>query len=384
MPPPQDAPARLILDGLPDGLLVADGDGLVSYVNERAARLLGRTASRVVGEPIRRVLPLTDEGGAAWWDCIDPWGGLTIRTGHPERRLHLPGIGHVLVTMRYLRPAPSAPVERVVVSVRDDRARARAEAANGELLSVVAHELRAPLASVKGFSGVLLRRWDRFADADRRSMVATVHADATRLARLVEELLDVARIDTRRLRVIPRRVDLGLVVAEQLRRAVDAGLDADRVRWSPIADPPVPVWADPRRLEQILTNLIENAGRHGAGRVWVDIEPPASGVTGGEVGRMVRVVVSDQGAGVPVEHRSLVFEKFWHGRGPGTAASTGLGLYLVRGLVQAHGGSVGVEPGTPGGARFWFTLPAVADQPPAARNSAASPLAGPLGSAGPR
>ena len=110
------------------------------------------------------------------------------------------------------------------------------------------------------------------------------------------------------------------------------------------------VWADPDRLDQILANLIENALRHGDGTVTLGASPAESDghdglVARGHDGPGVDLVVSDEGKGIDPAHRDLVFSRFWHGSGRG---STGLGLYVVKGLVEAHGGRVGSSPRAPG------------------------------------
>lgn len=376
-----------LLDTMPDGVVVVGPDARVELVNARAAHLLGRRAADVVGAPVAEALPLLDTAGHSWWEVVDPWGGLDIRTGHRERLLLLPGRGRVLVTMSFVREVPRGPVVRVVVALRDTDARRRAEAETAELISLVAHELRAPLASVKGFSTTLLRRWDRFTDAQKHLMIETIEADSDRLARLIHELLDVSRLDTSRLRLDRRRVDVVEVVHRCVGRLVASGLDEDRfdVRVD-VGDGEAGAWADADRLDQIVTNLLENAVRHGAGTVHVRIgpdhaepghaelestavpvstastpstapstAPSTTSTTEPAAPTHWAVSVADEGEGVRPEQYGLVFSKFWHGSRRG---STGLGLYLVRGLVEAHGGSVSVDRAPEGGALFRFTLPA--------------------------
>ncbi|WP_313021796.1 ATP-binding protein [Mobilicoccus sp.] len=353
--------AAVVLDSLPDGVVVVGPDRRVEVVNPRAAQLLGRRAEDVVGTPVAEALPLLDTAGHPWWDVVDPWGGLDIRTGHRERMLLLPGRGRVLVTMSFVREAPRGAVVRVVVALRDTDARRRADAETSELISLVAHELRAPLASVKGFSTTLLRRWDRFTDAQKHLMIETIEADADRLARLIHELLDVSRLDTSHLRLERRRVDLVAIVRRCVARLVATGLDEDRfdVRID-VPDGEADAWADADRLDQVVTNLLENAVRHGAGTVHVRVaaDRAEDGTSPTAPPRWV-VSVADEGEGVRPEHYARVFSKFWHGSRRG---STGLGLYLVRGLVEAHGGSVSVDRAPEGGALFRFTLPAAPDR----------------------
>ena len=252
---------------IPDGLVAADGEGRILFLNRRATRLLGRSRDELVGADIREAVDLQDSDGTSWWAVTNPWGGLRIRTGHREKLLMLRHNGReVLVTAKYLRPGRNEPVNRVNILMRDALYRRRTEAENAAVISTVAHELRSPLTSVKGFSSTLLRRWDRFSDDQKRLMLETIEADADRVTRLITELLDVSRIDSGRLQIRPLPIDVAAVYHRHVERAVASGQERDRFAIEVPEDLPE-VWADPDRLDQILSNLIENAFRHGEGVV---------------------------------------------------------------------------------------------------------------------
>lgn len=357
------AAAGVAADLIPDGLVAVDGDARVLYVNTRASRLIGRSREELVGADVREAVDLRDGDGASWWEVTNPWGGLRIRTGHREKLLVLPHTGReVLVTAKYLRSGRNQPVNQVNLLLRDGFQRRRVESENAAVISTVAHELRSPLTSVKGFSSTLLRRWDRFTDDQKRLMLETIEADADRVTRLITELLDVSRIDSGRLQIRPLPVDIELVFRRHVDRVVASGLEPDRFRIDVAPDLPE-VWADPDRLDQILANLVENAVRHGDGVVTLGARPAAPDAVAaflakGRGDQGVELLVSDEGQGVPADHRALIFTRFWHGSGRG---STGLGLYVVKGLVEAHGGRVVVESAPSGGAQFRLSLPS---QPP--------------------
>lgn len=334
---------------LPDGLVSAAGpDAAIEYLNGQAERILGLRRADVIGQDIRTALPFQDREGNSWWEVTDPWSPPFIRTGHREKLLLLPNGREVLVTARYLRATRNAPTAAVVLGVRDAEARRRAEAEHAALISTLAHELRSPLTGVKGFSSTLLRRWDRFSDDQKRLMLEAIEADADRVTRLIAELLDVSRIDTGRLQVHAQPVDVDAVFGRHIERLVAVGQPRERfdMHVAPDADT---VWADPDRLDQVLANLLDNAVQHGGGDVTLMATPALSGR------EAVDLVIADEGAGIPEEQRELVFRRFWHGRRSG---STGLGLYIVRGLVEAHGGSVFIEDqGSGEGTRIRVRLP---------------------------
>jgi signal transduction histidine kinase len=350
--------AALASELLPDGMIAAEADAKVSFLNERAVQVLGIARDDLVGRDIRSALVLRDSDGTDWWEVTDPWRGLNIRTGHREKYLMVEGGAQVLVTAKYVRPARNQPVNRVILMLRDAEARRRVEADHAALISTVAHELRSPLTSVKGFSSTLLRRWDRFTDDQKRLMLETIEADADRVTRLITELLDVSRIDAGRLQIRPLPIDVAAVFDRHVERAVASGQERDRFTID-VPDHLPEVWADPDRLDQILSNLIENAFRHGEGVVTLAAESSARAArkelaSKGHHAPGVDLIVADRGKGIPPEHRDLVFTRFWHGSGRG---STGLGLYVVKGLVEAHGGHVRVEAAPSGGARFRLSLP---------------------------
>ncbi|MFI0513743.1 ATP-binding protein [Streptomyces sp. WSLK1-5] len=338
-------------DQLPDGLVVADEQGRVICFNAAAARITSLPAEEALGQRLEKALPLEDLEGRRWWQLTDPYGGLAIRRRQPERNLLLPGGHEVLVCAQYVRTEPTGPVHRVVVSLRDTEARRRTERSHAELIATVAHELRSPLTSVKGFTATLLAKWERFTDDQKRLMLETVDADADRVTRLIAELLDISRIDSGRLEVRRQPVDIGAAVGRHIQAYVAAGLPADRFLLR--LEQPLPaLWADPDKIDQVLSNLLENAVRHGEGTVTIDITPTASPREGEDTG--TSVTVSDEGPGIPEESMNRVFTRFWRGSKRG---GTGLGLYIVKGIVEAHGGTITVGRGPQGGAEFRFTLP---------------------------
>ncbi len=332
-------------DVLPDGLLIADEHGRVVLLNPAGARLLRRGPDEALGRDYREVLAVSDSVGRDWWTCTRPYDGLAIRTGQPERRLTLPDERELYVTATYVRQRRCGPLYRLVVSFRGAADRERAERDRADLVSTVAHELRSPLTSVKGFTATLLNKWERFNDEQRLLMLQTVNADADRVTRLISELLDVSRIDADRLELRKQVVD----VVAAARRAVDgriaAGEPAERFRVEAARGLPE-VWVDPDKLDQVLANLVDNAIRHGAGDVVIEVKPAGDGVA---------VSVSDEGDGVALELRKLVFRRFWRA---GRRGGTGLGLYIVKGLVEAHGGEASVTDAPGGGALFQVTFPA--------------------------
>ena len=343
------AAESLMADEIPDGLVVADDAGRVIIFNQAAARLTSVAAEEAVGKFVSDVLPFRDDDGRDWWVCVDPYHGLATRTRHPERSLYLTDGTELLVSAGYVRDGRGGPVRRLVITLRGAQQRARLERSRAELVSTVAHELRSPLTSVKGFTATLLAKWPRFTDNQKLVMLETVNADADRVTRLITELLDVSRIESGRMEVHRELVDIPGRVRRIIAGRVAAGEPEDRYRLEVISDLP-DTWLDADKVDQILGNLVENAVRHGAGIVTVVVERTW---IGGD--QAVAVSVRDQGEGIPPEMAHRVFRQFWRGKRRG---GTGLGLYIVKGLVEALGGDITVGRAPGGGAEFRFTVPA--------------------------
>lgn len=339
-------------EDLPDGLVVADEKGRVICFNAAAARITAVSKRDALGVELERALPLEDLKGRRWWQLTDPYGGLAIRVGQPERNLLLPGGREVLVSARYVREHPTGPVRRVVVSLRSTEARRRTERSHAELIATVAHELRSPLTSVKGFTATLLAKWERFTDDQKRLMLETVDADANRVTRLIAELLDISRIDSGRLEVRRQPVDIAAAVGRHIQAHVASGQAPDRFLVR-IQRPLPDLWADPDKIDQVLGNLLENAVRHGEGTVTIEVAPAPVRIDEHDE-KGTAVTVSDEGPGIPEESMGRVFTRFWRGSKRG---GTGLGLYIVKGIVEAHGGTIAVGRGSGGGAEFRFILP---------------------------
>jgi signal transduction histidine kinase len=331
--------------------VVADGTGAVLLVNAAATRLL--RVEDWVGRQLADVVPLQDRAGNTWFSCTRPYTGLATRTHLSEQAWYLSDGTELLVTARILRESPAEPVQQVAVSLRSARARERLDRERSDLVATVAHELRSPLTGVKGFVATLLAKWDRLNDDQKKLMLETVNSDADRLTRLIAELLDVARIDTGRLSLFPRPVDLQAVV-ERVVASVHAGTGRE---VAIVVDGELPpICADPDRLVQVVTNLVENALLHGEGQVTLT----ASAIREGSPYAGVLLHVDDEGDGISPEIRSRVFTKFWK---HGARGGSGLGMYIVHGLVTAHGGQVEIGDSPAGGARVSIAWPELDRRP---------------------
>ena len=242
----------------------------------------------------------------------------------------------------------------VEVAVRDLRAAneelRRVDRYRDDFLSTVTHELRTPLTAINGFAEALLRRDTGELGEQPRAAIQRIARQAARMQRLVGDLLDSTAIRLGKLEVAPIACEPSQPLADAL--AALAPLAAERgSRLEAALAPAAPVALDPDRVAQVMTNLVSNA---------LKFSPPGATVrvTGAAGPDGYRVRVADEGPGIPAEDEARLFRSFSRltPKGPDRPGGTGLGLWIAKALVEAHGGQIGLEREGPG-AVFWFELP---------------------------
>lgn len=265
--------------------------------------------------------------GSGRFDYVLQWSSVTYRMGIGLLITLVAGLmARDLTTQRSQLRDALTQVRRV------DRLRSR-------LVSTLAHDVRNPLAAIRGSLKTVLAQGERIDAQIRSELLQGADQQAGRLERLAADLLDLARLERGRLELALQEVKLREAVETALAFADDQG------RYNVRIDPDIIVRADPGRLEQIVVNLAANALRYG--------EPPflaEAGLSNGEV----RLSLRDHGPGVPPEEAELLFEPF---RTEKSRESVGLGLAIVKALSEAHGGTVTYEPNKPKGACFAVRLP---------------------------
>jgi hypothetical protein len=341
----------LHLELFPDAAVLVGADGIVQAANELAARLVNASPDELIGRPARTVLPLREPGGADWWECSAGFGVDPLLLPRiPERQLQLVAehgpARPVTVTGRRIATGDGT-VAALSVGIRRAGRQLDLERRRNDLISTASHELRAPLTSVRGFTKTLLARWDRFDDATRRQMLATIDEDADRVTRLLTELLDVSRIEAGHL-PLRRRIAALPTILEPLARRFEAE-HRDRALVIDLPDDLPELVVDPVRIDQVFVNLIDNAVKYGRGTVRVSARAD---------GDMVVCTVADRGGDIPGGQLEQLFGKYYRPKNtPGSGS--GLGLYICRGIVTAHGGRIWARSSATMGTEFVFTLPSV-------------------------
>lgn len=352
---------QTVLHSMTDGVVVTDGLGRIQLINPAAEALLPELARSSVGKPLARVLedfPLAalPATNAHWPSGHEP---VILYRGDIDAPRHIEARAAPL-------QSPDGELAGIVAVFADITQRRQVDQAKSDFVSFVAHEMRSPLTSISGFSAMLQRGetgTSPLAAPSRTRFLGIIHEESERLTRLINNLLDVARIEA------GRAIELNREVVDIHRLILEAA-DSQRAyssRHQIVAQVPsnVPaVYADGDKITQILINLISNALKYSpGGQVTVAARPLDD-----ENGHWLEISVADQGPGIAPEQRLRLFERFGRGlartEGAGAGAKptgTGLGLFLTKYLVEAHGGRIWVESETGKGATFRFTLPVVSE-----------------------
>jgi signal transduction histidine kinase len=226
----------------------------------------------------------------------------------------------------------------------------RLSALRADFVSLVSHELRAPMASVVGSAQTLRLRWRELTPDQRESFLGLISSETERLAALVGDVLDTSRIEAGTFTYRFDDVDLGELVRDSV-AGISLAQDEVRVSADVRGEMP-PVRGDRDRLQQVLTNLLDNAVKYSPAGEEVR-------VTASRLDSHLRIEVADHGPGIPSDQQRLIFEKFGRGHSSGSPGKpgTGLGLFIARSIAQAHGGALEVSSGPDLGATFTLTLP---------------------------
>lgn len=350
------AELEAILAGITDALVTVDAAGRVVRLNHAARELLRLdtgTHSLVLGQTLdRERWGAWQSGARAVAEVLEPMIE-ALRRGEPVHELEVEvrsdGRRVLAFSSAPFHDADGQPAGGVVI-FRDITGRKEVERLKDEVLSIASHDLKTPITVIKGQAQVLEQRAASGAVPPERLArgLRAIVGQADRMTELLDLLLDLSRLEAGRLGLQPEPMDL----AELARTLVhDLQLTTERHRMRVQAPAQVTGTWDRHRLEQVLQNLLANAIKYSpdGGSVTVRIEATSS---------QVKLLVTDQGVGLPGEEIPHLFERFYRVQGTRSLEGTGLGLYITKGIVAAHGGRIWAESKGPGkGSTFGLELP---------------------------
>ncbi len=340
-----------VVDSSDDAIISKGLDGRVFSWNAAATRLFGYTAEEMIGVPLLRIIPphLQSEetyilGKIQAGERIDHFE--TIRMRKDGRLVHV-SITVSPVRNRAGKVIGASKIARDITAQREEQRR------KDEFLAILAHELRNPLAPI--LSAVSIFQHEATSVAQRQAAERIVERQVQKMARLLDDLLDVSRIARGRVELRIERVEVRKLVSEAV-ETVQPAIDAKghRLRIT-IADEPIWIDADPTRISQVLGNLLSNAAKYTDAGGQIDLDVSVDGTD-------AVFTVSDNGIGIGPDFMPILFSRFAQGPQAITRSEGGLGigLSLVREFVEKHGGKVEAHSAGPGhGSRFTVRLPRV-------------------------
>ncbi|HEU4884164.1 MAG TPA: response regulator [Longimicrobium sp.] len=349
---------ELILEAAAEGIYGVDPHGYTLFLNPAAARMLGTDAAEVIGRPFEAVLGMG--AGEAGGDGVNAVRAtLSTGTAREVKDAHFRRTDGSSFPVEYASTpiVEEGQITGAVVTFRDVTERREVDRLKDEFVSIVSHELRTPLTSIRGSLGLLAAgKLGEVPEKGRRMLEIAVQ-NTDRLVRLINDILDIERIESGRVTMELHSTD----AADLAHQAVDvmaAMAEKAGVHLYAWADRQ-PMEADADRILQVLTNLLSNA---------IKFSPPGAEVTVNVAREGSEVVfrVRDQGRGIPADRLESIFERFQQvdSSDAREKGGTGLGLAICRSIVQQHGGRIWVESVPGEGSTFTFTLPGAMEPRP--------------------
>jgi PAS domain S-box-containing protein len=335
-----------LLEAIVEGIVTLDQRGQITFFSQGAERITGWKRDEVLHRICDDVFRPADST-ESFSQFIPPPGQrrkITLELANGR-------VATLAVTGARLAP-PATRDARVALVFRDVSEEEVVHRIMGHFLANIAHEFRTPLSALAASAELLLDQAGDLTTTELEDLLGSLHLGILGLQTLVDNLLESASIEAGRFRVSPHPTNLGQIIAEAV-RTMQPLLDRHGQRLMVELPVSIPiVRADSRRMVQVLVNLLSNASKYGPDDAEICIGATVAG-------EWVRVAISDRGPGVPPEHRNDVFRRFMYPdkNNHKVQYGVGLGLSVVKAVVQAHNGQVGVDDRAGGGATFWFTLP---------------------------
>lgn len=333
-----------VLGNMQIGVLVCTADRKIEYVNRRCEEILDFSTDRLAGQDIAFLIGPDEKGNLP---DVDAWFNSPPEEAFQAKLKH--ASGQAIPVELTIAVAESADGTRVIFSIHDISERLRVDQFKKQMIGMVGHELRSPLTAVVGFLKLIAD--GTYQTSDRLKQRAEMSVDnIDRLINLINELLNIEKMESAKLEIKLDGKSLAKIVQDSINGVSQLAENAE-IRLSS-RNVEHMVMVDQERIVQVVINLLSNA---------IKFSPPRSEIIvfAEAKSNLIKVCVQDQGRGVKPEMRHAVFERFQQASKDDSqkAHGVGLGLAISKSIVDAHGGSMGIDDAPGGGSIFWFTIP---------------------------
>jgi two-component system, OmpR family, sensor histidine kinase ResE len=341
-----------LLNSIVEGILTVDNQNQITFASEGVGRISGEQIDGMLGQKLDELF-LPTEAETPFSAQLPPIGqqqSITVKLKTGQEKL-------LSISRAKLVPPEARNAANALV-LRDVTNEEYIHRLLGDFLANITHEFRTPLASLEASSELLLDNLDHLSQAESKELLISLHLGIIDLQTLIDNLIQAASIEAGRFKVVRQAVVFDSIFRDSI-KVIQPLADKYRLRLvcSPWTESTVLVLADPRRMVQVLVNLLSNAIKHSPEYGEIQINYYLEG-------QRLYVEVSDEGNGIPMHKRSVLFVRFSYLDSSDERArqGAGLGLSVVKAIVDAHQGSVGIKDSPKGGASFWFTVPVISKE----------------------
>jgi PAS domain S-box-containing protein len=349
--------SRSILEAIADGVIVTDQNGVITLFNHSAEQMLGMNRAELIGRSIEHFAKLFDDVALAWMETINDWTQDPFSFNPMNTFTEQVGLENGNVLSVNLAPVINNSEFFGTVSVfRDITHLIEVDRMKSEFVATVSHELRTPMTSIKGYVDILLMGVAGVMSEQQKNFLQVVQDNTERLTILVNDLLDLSRIEAGQVNLVKQPLDLAEIIDDSLMEINRLTVAEKKSMQFDIQLPqelPL-IHGDPERIRQILINLLGNAFHY-------TLENGRVALSARQIADEVQIDISDNGVGIPAKEQERIFDRFYRGDNHMVIATagTGLGLSIVSKLINMHHGRIWVQSsGIEGeGSTFSFTLP---------------------------
>ncbi len=349
--------SQAMLEAVADGVLVTDARRVITLFNASAEKILGLESTQVVGQSLENFMGLFGKAAQEWAHTIDAWSQDSSTRKSGESKSSQIELDDQRVVSVHLSPVLLRDDFLGTVSIFQDITHlVELDRFKSEFVATVSHELRTPMTSIKGYVEILLMGAAGVLNDSQKHFLQVVRSNTDRLSILVNDLLDISRIEAGRVTLSLQPIEPQYILRSSLDMIARRRSDEGRAMNVDIEmDPNLPpAYGDRERVQQILDNLVQNAYQYTQDGGHIILRAQV-------IDDKIQFSVQDNGIGIPHENHPRIFERFFRGENPEVLATsgTGLGLSIVKHLVEMHGGRIWFEsPGVQGlGSTFLFTIP---------------------------